>query len=124
VSAVLVAGVFGVFRAALGAGADLDTARTAAVNTLVLFEVFYLFNVRRLRAPAWPGLWGTGSGACWLAVASVLAMQLAFTYLPPMQTLFRTRALGAADWLPILAVSASVFLVVEGEKLVWWPLRR
>src|SRR6185436_3737132 len=48
VSALFAAISLGVFFAALGRGRDLETARTLVVNTLVVLQIFYLFNVRYL----------------------------------------------------------------------------
>jgi hypothetical protein len=36
------------FFYALGQGLGLDAARTMVVNTIVVLEIFYLFNVRYL----------------------------------------------------------------------------
>jgi magnesium-transporting ATPase (P-type) len=49
VSALFLAGIFGMFAGSLHAGLSLEEARTAAVNTLVVMEIFYLFSVRYLR---------------------------------------------------------------------------
>jgi magnesium-transporting ATPase (P-type) len=51
-----------------------------------------------------------------MAIGLVITFQLLFTYLPPMQTLFGTAALDSATWLRIVAVSFSVFVLVELEK--------
>ena len=51
VSLVLLTGTFGLFVWERSAGTDIETARTVAVNTLVLFEAFYLLSARRLYAP-------------------------------------------------------------------------
>jgi len=45
-------------------------------------------------------------------------LQLAFTYAPPMQQLFQTRALDALSWLVILGLGALMFLAVEAGKAV------
>ncbi|MFZ5610076.1 MAG: cation-transporting P-type ATPase [Pseudomonadota bacterium] len=116
VSLILVSGVFGVFIWLRNAGADIHIARTAAVNTLVMFEVFYLFNVRRLQASAFAGLWRRGARILWAAVAVVIALQLLFTYAPFMQVLFHSAPMTLAMWLAILAVAGSIFLLVELEK--------
>jgi len=50
------------------------------------------------------------------AVGLLLLFQLAFTYLPPVQTLFGTAAIGAEIWLRILIVASSVLFIVELEK--------
>lgn len=57
------------------------------------------------------------------AVALVIALQLLFTYAPPMQAFFRTEAIDARAWLVIVALSAPVLLLVELEKWLQRTLR-
>ena len=116
VSALFVAGIFGMHAWAVSQGADMATARTVAVNTLVAMEVFYLFSVRYLKAPAftWQGVQGTPRVLT--SVAVVLGLQLLFTYAPFMQALFDTRALPLSTGLAVVAAGASVLLVLELEK--------
>jgi len=113
VCTLLVAAVFGVFEAYRAAGADLAIARTMAVNTLVLGEIFYLLASRRLLTPAFDM---RGAGPAAVAVAVVLALQLAFTYLAPMQIVFGTASLGLRDWLIGACVGGCVLAAVEVEK--------
>ncbi len=121
VSLLFMAGIFGMFELALARGAAVEEARTVAVNTLVAMEIFYLFSVRYLKARSfsWQGVRGTP-----LVLASVAAMvvlQAAFTYAPPMQALFHTRALEMNAVVEIVAVGFSVLVVLEVEK---WLMRR
>ena len=44
VSVIILAGVFTAFEWKVRSGADIETARTTAVNTLVAFEMAYLFR--------------------------------------------------------------------------------
>lgn len=122
VTLVLVAGVFAVFR--WHAGNDVETARTAAVNTLVMFEIFYLFNTRRFHSSALSGLFSREAKAVWIAIVLVLLLQALFTYLPIMQFLFRTQALTLETWGLVVALSASIFLLIELEKLATRLMRR
>jgi magnesium-transporting ATPase (P-type) len=100
----------------LGTGSRLAPARTVAVNTLVLFQVFYLFNARYILAPAYTRQGLLGNRCVLLSSALILLLQLAFTYLPPMQRLFGSAAIGAAEWMRIVLVAASVYVLVEVEK--------
>lgn len=120
VSTIILMGTFGMYLWEFERSADLAQARTAAVNTLVVFEVFYLFNVRYLWANAisWHGLFG--SRAVLIAIATVIVFQIGFTHLAAMQILFDTRDLSAETWGRIVAVSFSVFVLVEIEK---WAMR-
>ncbi|HCI98485.1 MAG TPA: hypothetical protein DHV74_02385, partial [Sulfitobacter sp.] len=54
-------------------GAGLEVSRTLAVNTLVMFELFYLFNTRFLTASALTKQGLTGSRAVLIAVALVIS---------------------------------------------------
>jgi magnesium-transporting ATPase (P-type) len=116
VSTLFLAGIFGMYEWSLLQGASVEAARTVAVNTLVCMEVFYLFSVRYLKARAftWRGVKGTP--LVLTSVAAVFGLQLAFTYAPVMQLLFRTEALPVATGFQVIAVGALVLLVLESEK--------
>jgi len=118
VSALFAAISLGVFFAALGRGRDLETARTLVVNTLVVLQIFYLFNVRYLHMASitWRGALGTPA-VLW-ALAGVVAAQLAFTYAPFMQAWFGTRPVALADGALVLACGAGFMLLLEAEKLL------
>ena len=118
VSVLMVAGTFGLFLWQRLQGAELEVARTVAVNTLVIAEVFYLFNARFLTSGSLSRAGFLGNRYALLAVAVVLVFQLMFTYLPLMQTFFGTAAIGWREWLHILAFGLLLFLLVELEKTV------
>ncbi len=116
VSLFLVGGALGFFLWELARGMSDAVARTAAVNVLVMGEVFYLFNCRRLTAPVvgWAGF--TGNPAVLIAIGVLVVLQLLFTYLPVGQTLFGTAALDLAAWGRILVFGVLVYVMVELEK--------
>ena len=118
VSLIVVTGTFGLFLLARNAGHEIETARTMAVNALVLFEAFYLLTVRHLLAPTLNrnGLFGNRVAVG--AVAVVLLFQLGFTYLPTFNGLFGTVPLGRGDWLLLVLVAATVIPLVELEKFL------
>ncbi len=118
VSLILVAGTFGNFLWEREHGASIETARTVAVNTLVMFEIFYLISARYLTAPAltWNGL--RGNRYVYPAIAVLLVFQLLFTYVPFMQLLFGTTGIDARAWLHIVLTGATVLVLVEIEKAI------
>ena len=116
VSLILVSGTFGLFIWDLERGATIEHARTVAVNTLVTFEVFYLFNSRFITEPVLNRRGIFGSRAVWIAIGLLVVFQLCFTYFPFMQTLFGTAALAPSTWLVIIVVATSVLWLVELEK--------
>ncbi|MBX3502208.1 MAG: cation-transporting P-type ATPase [Alphaproteobacteria bacterium] len=123
VSALMVAGTFGIYTWATGRGLPLETARTMAVNTIVVMEIFYLFSVRYVHGTSltWQGVLGTR--AVLVGVAIVIVAQLAFTYLPPMQAIFATRAVALGDAAVIVATGVALLAIVEIEKRIaaLWP---
>ena len=124
VSGLFLAGIYGMFEWALARGHALETARTIAVNTLVCMEVFYLFSVRYLKAPSFTLRGVQGTPRVLAACAAVFGLQLAFTYLPFMQTLFRSAPVPLADGVVIVAVGLALLLVLELEKAVLRRLQR
>ena len=116
VSLILVCGTFGIFVWLREQGGSIELARTAAVNTLVMFELFYLFCTRFRLASALRAETLFGSRPVLIAVAVVLFFQMVFTYTPAMQLLFATQPLDLASWGIITLVAASVLVFVEIEK--------
>lgn len=116
VSIILMSGTFGLFLWEMERGANIEHARTVAVNTLVMFEIFYLFNSRYITASVlnWEGL--TGNRYVLIAIGILIIFQLLFTYSAPMQSLFGTTAIDFYLWFYILLVASSVLFLVELEK--------
>ncbi|HEY9052066.1 MAG TPA: cation-transporting P-type ATPase [Gammaproteobacteria bacterium] len=118
VSLILVTGTFGLFLWERDQGASIELARTIAVNTLVMFEIFYLFSSRFLLAPSLSIEGITGNRYVLIAIGLLIIMQLAFTYTAPMQKLFATTDIGIDDWLRIIVIGSSVLVLVELEKAI------
>ncbi len=116
VSLLLVGGLVGLFLFEQHLGSSVATARTAAVNALVVGEIFYLFNSRFIHASALSGRGFFGNRYVWLAIGVMAILQLAFTYAPVMQALFETTAIDLEAWQRIFAFGLLLFLVVELEK--------
>lgn len=124
VSVLFAIGAFGMFAWAEARGQSHEAARTIVVNTVVVMEIFYLFSVRYLHGASatWQGALGTS--AVLLGVGGIVVLQLAFTYVPFMQTLFETRPVGFTDGIAILAVGVALFVILEVEKFARRSLLR
>ncbi|GAB4116678.1 MAG: cation-transporting P-type ATPase [Sideroxydans sp.] len=116
VSVLLAVGVVALFRWELARGDSLETARTVAVNALVVGEIAYLFNCRYLLGPVrgWQDF--SGNPYVLLSIAVLVVIQLAFTYVPFMQEIFGVVALDVAAWGLIAGFGALLFVAVELEK--------
>lgn len=107
--------------------APIELCRTVAVNALIIGQVFYLVNSRflvdtsiNLRVLA-GNPWIPGS------IAAIAVLQMAFTYLPFMQTIFGTAPLTLQMWGWLLLGGVVFFFVVELEKSflrAWRPISK
>jgi Ca2+-transporting ATPase len=107
---------------AVGPGAEPEAgvatvAGTMAFNTFVLFQFFNLLNARSDTLSVF-GRHTLTNRWLWTSLAGVLALQLAVTHLGPMQRLFDTTSISAAQWAVCVAVASTVLVVEEARKLV------
>jgi Ca2+-transporting ATPase len=115
VGLLLLLAAFGLFEWAVRSGYDIDVARTLAVNVFVCVEAFYLFACRSLTRPL---LRLRPFSNRWLlvGVALMAALQVLYTYAPPLNVAFGSAPLTPALWGLVLAVGAGVLIIVEIEK--------
>ncbi len=120
VGLVILVGAFGLFEWELLNGASVAAARTVAVNTVIMVEVFYLLNCRSLTHSMFRiGVFTN----CWVLVgiAAMLLLQALFTYAPFMNTVLQSAPIGAGAWARVVGVGFVGYLLVELEK---WLRRR
>jgi magnesium-transporting ATPase (P-type) len=116
VTLVMLCGCFAVFFWELHREhASIAEARTAVVNVIVFVEVFYLLNCRSLTRSLY-SLGLTSNKWILMGIAGMLAVQLAFTYLPIMNHLFHTAPLSLEAWARIVLVGICSWMIVGFEK--------
>lgn len=118
VSILMMTGALGLFLWELAIGTTIETARTMAVNAVVVAEMFYLLNSRFILAPATSMEGIFGNRYVLLAIAACVPLQLSFTHLPFMQSVFGSADLSLLEWSKVLAAGLIVFAVAEFEKFV------
>jgi len=118
VSALFLGGIFAMFSWAIGRGYPLELARTLAVNTLVVMEVFYLFAVRYLDSPSITLRGVMGTPVVWVSVAAVVMLQLTFSYAPFMHRFFDSEPVVLLDGVVVVLAGVAVLFVLELEKRV------
>jgi P-type Ca2+ transporter type 2C len=121
IGTVMAAGTLGVLDASLPGGlidgsGDLRHAQTMAFTTLVLFQMFNVFNSRSDEQSAFASLFN--NPWLWLAVGVSVALQLVVIYLPGLQQAFSTVPITFADWLLCIGIASSVLWLRELSKLV------
>jgi Ca2+-transporting ATPase len=117
VSVCILISAYGLFEWAVSDGSTVEEARTIAVNTIVMIEIFYLFNCRSLTQ----SVLKTGffsNKLIFLGVGAMILLQIAFTYIPVMNEIFQSKPIGIDSWLKIIGVSLITFLIIEIKKFV------
>jgi Ca2+-transporting ATPase len=94
---------------------DLRYAQTIAFTTLMLFQMFNVFNARSDEQSAFNHLFT--NRWLWMAVGFSIALQAAVVYVPALQRAFGTIGLSAADWACCAGVASSVLWLREISKL-------
>jgi Ca2+-transporting ATPase len=120
VGAVMAAGTLLVLDASLPGGlisgsGSMHYAQTMAFTTLVLCQMFNVFNSRSDEQSAFAGLFR--NHWLWLAVGVSLVLQVAVIYLPGLQHAFSTVPISFADWLLCAGIASSVLWLCELGKL-------
>ncbi len=113
--ALILIAAFGTYGWEIANGTPLAEARTTAVNVIVLVQLFYLLNCRSLtRSPFSLGMLSNR----WLmaGIGLMMVLQLAFTYLGPMQAIFNTEGMTATEWGIAILCGLAAFVIIEIEK--------
>ncbi|NYT23411.1 cation-transporting P-type ATPase [Alcaligenaceae bacterium] len=118
VSLLMMLGAVILFLYKLNSGASLEVARTMAVNTIVLCEVVYLLNSRRLRQSVLDREGLFGNPIALLTMALAIVFQFLFIYWGPMHTIFGSAPLSGGEWLLTIAAALVLFFAVEAEKVL------
>ena len=101
----------------LDRGYSEDFVHTITLQTIVITQMFHLFNSRSVRGSAFRD--SVFSNKAILVVCALLfVLQGAITYLPFMNAAFGTLPLRLADWKYPFILGIAVFLIVEIEKAV------
>ena len=109
-------GTLGVLFYGLKTG-ETSHATTLAFNTFVLFQIFNVFNARSEKGSAFNGHFFANK-MFWLAIASVILLQIPVIHWPPAQAIFHTAAVTSTDWLIAAGVASSVLVFEEFRKLL------
>jgi Ca2+-transporting ATPase len=107
----------------LGKGASLDHARTMALTTLVLFQLFSVFNFRSETRSVF-AMNPLSNPFLFFSIVLFSIVQVVAIYWPPLAAIFRLTPLGLHEWAVIVPVAATVIPVVEADKLIRKIMKR
>ncbi len=117
ISIVIAIGTTYTFSRALAQDYALDHARTVALTTIVLFQLFNVFNVRSETLSIFRMSLLSNPFLFFSVIASIMA-QIAIVYVPALQMIFRTAPLDLYDWLFAATMAVVVLAAVEVEKVI------
>jgi cation-transporting ATPase F len=117
VGLVMAAGTLSMFIWERNGGATLEYARVAALTTLVVFQLFHVFNCRSEEQSVFSM---NPFSNRFLLVGTLLsfAIHLGAMYFAPTQFLLRVEPLTLLTWGRLTLIALSVIVVVEVDKLV------
>jgi len=95
---------------------SLRHGQTMAFTTLMLFQLFNLFNARSDEQSAFRGMFT--NRWLWGAIAVSLILQAAVVYSPFLQLAFSTEPLTPSDWMRCAIVASTALWLRELEKLL------
>ena len=96
---------------------SVEYVRTMTLNTIVIAQMFHLFNVRVETEPALNRSFFENPIAFYVSGA-LIVLQLFITYVPFMNTAFGTTPIAASDWIIPFVFGLVVFFIIELEKLI------
>jgi len=101
---------------------DMHYAQTMTFTTLMLFQIFNVFNARSDEQSAFHGLFR--NHWLWSGIGLSLLLQVAVIYIPFLQQAFSTVSLSFSDWLRCVAAASSVLWLCELSKLITRATKR
>jgi Ca2+-transporting ATPase len=114
---ILFMGTMLLFQMEYQATGSIEKARTMAFATIVLFELFHVFNARSLHVSIFNTKFFSNK-YIFYAVGSSLMMVILAIHTGLGQSIFGTIPLTSADWLIITLVSSSVVVISEVIKML------
>lgn len=93
-------------------------AQTVAFTGIIVLEKMNVFNFRSLSGPIALTIGWFSNKWVLLAVLATLSLQAAAVYVPFLQDILHTTALGWKEWGMIFVVALPLFLVMEGYKYI------
>ena len=99
---VMAAGTIAVFYWQISSGVSTTKAMTVAFTLFVVYQLLNAFNGRANSEKS--------SRYLYLGIIISFLLQLLILYIPQLQTIFRTTAIGLTDWIVILVVASTILI--------------
>lgn len=101
----------------LNNGVSEEIVKTVTIQTIVITQMFHLFNSRSIRGSAFSGDFFANK-AVFVVSGLLILLQLSITYIPFMNNVFGTVMLPLHFWIYPFLFGLAIFIIVEIEKFV------
>jgi Ca2+-transporting ATPase len=112
ISFLLLLGAFGIFTWSQLQGASEAESRTLAVTLFVIVQSFYLLNCRSLTESVF-NINLFSNRWIWIGIGLMILAQLAFIYIPFMNTMFHSAPISLNHWLLMIVYGFVTLLIVD-----------
>jgi Ca2+-transporting ATPase len=99
---VMTMGTLALYYYLLTNNTDIIKATSMAFTVFVMYQIFNVFNCRAGH--------GFSNKFLFIAIGASFLLQLGVLYLPFLQGVFRTTALGLTDWVIILLIASTILI--------------
>ncbi len=113
---VIGAGTLFLYWYKLNQGYDLTYARTTALNTLVFFQFFHVFNSRSFEKSIFE-MNPFSNPLLLISLTLAVLAQISILIFPPFQYIFHTTAQDALTWTQSVLLASTIIIFVESDKL-------
>jgi len=116
VGAVIALGTLGAFVWQLSSGGGLTHARTVAMTTMVLYQNFYIFDVRSFHRFFFQ-VNPLTNPFLFVSIIAALGIHILALYWEPLQFVLHLEPVSLSTWLVMIAIASTVLIVSLVPKL-------
>ncbi|MEI7473172.1 MAG: HAD-IC family P-type ATPase [bacterium] len=117
VGIVMTVGSLYLFHYKLSNGADINYARSTALNTIVFFQFFNVLNSRSFEKSIFK-INPFSNSFLFISIILSLSAQIAILHYKPLQFIFHTEALDSITWLQTVMMGLTVIIAIELDKFL------
>lgn len=115
VALIILMAAFGIYNYEQSIGMSIVQSQTAAVNVVIIIELFFLFNCRSLTQPLYKMNF-FGNRWLFVGIGMIIVLQVIYSCYPPMNQLFHSAPMRFNSLLSALGIGFVSFLILEIEK--------
>ncbi|MFP3898611.1 MAG: cation-translocating P-type ATPase [Dehalococcoidia bacterium] len=120
VGLIMAIGTLAMFVWERDGGATVEYARVTALTTLVMFQIFHVFNSRSVQRSIFRKH-PLSNKFLFVGVIASFAIHFGAMYFGPTQSILRIEPLATSTWLRLVLIASSILVVVELHKLLRRP---